>query len=143
MPPPRGSEDVPIPFPPCLRCFFFFFFNPSHNPYRQSHDQVCSPKTKYQESEPSRERPRRTFNVGVEGRKGVRLEPATLLGYETDRSRVANDSSCIETKRRNLKARIQSTPCRTSLDQERRGDANSTGCPATLDEMTCSLGRVR
>ena len=74
----------------------------------------------------------RTFKVGVEGRKGVRLEPATLRATETigrehrlrltrgrehrveidDRLRyIANDSNYIETKLRNQTARIQSTPC--------------------------------
>ena len=40
-------------------------------------------------------------------------------------------------------ARIQSTPRWTSLDPERRGGARSTGGLAMLDEMTCSLRRVR
>ena len=81
---------------------------------------------------------RRTFKVGVEGRKGVRLEPATLRSHGNDRSRTS-----IEIDRLRTSGMIRTTVETEKPGPERRGDARSTGCPVKLDEMTCSLGRVR
>ena len=98
---------------------------------------------------------RRTFKVGVEGRKGMRREPATLRDWKRrgreHRLRLTRGREHRELfqlrrdERRNPTARIQSNTVSNEL-----GSRKMWGCTqhrlsgeAMLDEMTCSLGRVR
>ena len=85
----------------------------------------------------------------------ARLEPATLLEViknivsdeetRASHNQVADSERLIGDETKNPRQpefrahRIE----RASLSPERRRHARSTGCPAMLDEMTCSVGRVR
>ena len=80
----------------------------------------------------------RTFKVGVEGRKGARLELATVLGYENDRS----ITSCGIDDRLSTSRMIPTENSEYTV-LNLLGSRTTWGCTqhrlsAMLDEMTCS-----
>ena len=90
---------------------------------------------------------RRTFKDGVEGRNGMRHKPATLRGHGNDWSKTSNE---IDKKSRTSRM-IPTTSRRNGETRQpefrvhrvERGWIQKESCPATLDDMTCSLQRVR